>query len=258
VESTRSADGTTIAFDREGNGPPLVVVVGAFCDRSTSRALATMLAPDFTVYRYDRRGRGSSGDTTPYSVEREIEDLEAVVTAAGGPAFVYGHSSGAVLVLDAAARGLPVRTMAVYEPPYIVEGTRPRPNQLTERVSELIVAGRSSDAAELFLVEGPGLPADVVTAMKGTPGWAQFEAIAHTLPYDLAVCADQVVPTERLATIAVPTLALSGGKSPQWARDAVDAVARAIPGSENRVLQGQTHGVADDALAPVLASFFLA
>ncbi len=258
MESTRSADGTTIAFDREGNGPPLVVVVGAFSDRSTSRALAAMLAPDFTVFRYDRRGRGSSGDTTPYSVEREIEDLEAVVTAAGGSALVYGHSSGAVLVFEAVDRGLPVTKMAMYEPPYIVEGTRPRPNQLTERVSELIVAGRRSDAAELFLVEGPGLPADVLTTMKAAPGWAHFEALAHTLPYDLAICADQVVPTERLATIAVPTLALSGGRSPQWARDAVDAVARAIPGSEHRVLEGQTHGVADDALAPVLASFFLA
>ena len=258
MESTQSADGTMIAFDREGNGPPLVVVVGAFCDRSTSRSLAAILAPDFTVIRYDRRGRGSSGDTSPYSVEREIEDLEAVVTAAGGSALVYGHSSGAVLVLEAAARGLPVTKMALYEPPYIIEGSRSRPNQLTERVGELIVAGQRSDAAELFLVEGPGLPADVLTTMKAAPVWAHFEALAHTLPYDLAICADQVVPTNRLATIAVPTLALSGGGSPQWARDAVDAVARAIPGSEHRVLEGQTHGVADDALAPVIASFFLA
>jgi pimeloyl-ACP methyl ester carboxylesterase len=230
VETARSADGTRIAIDRYGEGPPLVVVLGAFADRSTPSALAGMLAPAFTVFSYDRRGRGSSGDTAPYAVEREIEDLDAVVDVAGGSALVFGHSSGAVLAVEAAARGLPFTRMVVYEPPYIVEGTRARPSGLATRVGELIASGRRSEAAELFLVEGPGVPPDVLTKMKAAPMWSQFEAIAHTLPYDLAICGDQVVPADRLATIDVPTLALSGGDSPQWA---------------------------DDALTPVLGSFLL-
>lgn len=257
METTRSADGTSIAFDREGEGPALVLVVGAFCDRSTSETLATMLASQFTVLRYDRRGRGSSGDTAPYAVEREVEDLEAVVAAAGGRAFVFGHSSGAALALQAVIEGLPATRLVAYEPPYIVEGTRTRPARLAERVSQLLVAGERSQAAELFLLEGPESPPEVVTTMKGAPVWSRFEALAHTLPYDLAILGDQQVPVVRLATIDVPTLVLSGAESPRWARDAVEAVAAAVPDSQPRVLEGQTHNAADDVLAPVLTSFFL-
>src|SRR5665213_4060066 len=147
MERTRSADGTSIAFDREGEGPALVLVVGAFCDRSTSETLARLLASQFTVVRYDRRGRGSSGDTAPYAVEREIEDLQAVVAAAGGPAFVFGHSSGAALALEAVVVGLPVTRLVAYEPPYIVEGTRARPAQLAERVTQLLGADEPGEAA---------------------------------------------------------------------------------------------------------------
>ena len=257
METTLSADGTSIAFDREGAGPSLVVVVGAFCDRSTSVGLAALLAPQFTVLRYDRRGRGASGDTAPYAVEREIEDLDAVVAAAGGSALVFGHSSGAVLALEAAAGGLPVTKMVVYEPPYIVEGTRARPDGLAERVGELLADGRRSEAAELFLLEGPESPEEVVTRMKGAPVWSRFEALAHTLPYDLALVGDQRVPAGRLAAIDVPTLVLGGADSPKWAGDAVDAVAEAIPVSEHRLLEGQTHNAADEVLAPVLGSFLL-
>jgi pimeloyl-ACP methyl ester carboxylesterase len=257
METTPSADGTPIAFEREGDGPALVLVVGAFCDRSTSEMLAALLAPHFTVLRYDRRGRGSSGDTAPYAVEREIEDLEAVVAAAGEPPFVFGHSSGAVLALEAVINGLPATKLMAYEPPYIVEGSRDRPARLAERVSQLLVADERSEAAELFMLEGPGSPPEVVTRMKGAPMWSRFEALAHTLPYDLAIVGDQRVPAVRLATIAVPTLVLSGAASPQWARQAVEAVAAAVPHSEHLVLEGQTHNVADDVLAPVLTSFFL-
>jgi pimeloyl-ACP methyl ester carboxylesterase len=253
---TRSADGTSIAFDREGDGPALVLVVGAFCDRSTSAALATLLAPHFTVLRYDRRGRGSSGDTPPYAVGREIEDLSAVVAAAGGPAFVYGHSSGAALALEAVVDGLPATRLVAYEPPYIVEGTRARPDRLAERVSQLLAADERSKAAELFLLEGPQSPPEVVTMMKGAPVWARFEALAHTLPYDLALLGDQRIPVERLTTVDVPTLVVSGAASPQWARQAAESVARAVPHSQHRVLEGQTHNVADEVLAPVLISFF--
>jgi pimeloyl-ACP methyl ester carboxylesterase len=257
LETTRSADGTSIAFDRQGDGPALVLVVGAFCDRATSETLATLLAPHFTVLRYDRRGRGSSGDTAPYGVRREIEDLGAVVAAAGDPAFVFGHSSGAALALEAVIAGLPVTRLVVYEPPYIVEGTRTRPARLADRVSQLLVADEPSEAAELFLLEGPRTPPEVVTMMKGAPLWSRFEALAHTLPYDLAILGDQRVPAERLATIDVPTLVLSGAESPRWAREAVEAVAAALPNREQLVLEGQTHNPADDVLAPVLTSFLL-
>jgi len=257
LETTQSADGTVLAFDREGDGPALVLVVGAFCDRSIPETLATMLAPRFTVLRYDRRGRGSSGDTAPYAVEREIEDLEAVVAAAGGSAFVFGHSSGAALALEAVIAGLPATRLVVYEPPYIVEGTRARPARLAERVSQLLVADERSEAAELFLLEGPEAPPEVVTMMQGAPLWSRFEALAHTLPYDLAIVGDQRVPAERLATVDVPTLVLSGAESPRWAREAVDAVASAVPDSEHLVLEGESHNAADDVLAPVLTSFFL-
>jgi pimeloyl-ACP methyl ester carboxylesterase len=257
METTRSADGTSIAFDQEGDGPALVLVVGAFCDRSTSERLATMLAPKFTVLRYDRRGRGSSGDSPPYAVEREIEDLQAVVAAAGAPAFLFGHSSGGALALEAVIAGLPVTRLVAYEPPYIVEGTRVRPERLAERVSQLLDADKRSEAAELFLIEGPESPPEVVTRMKGAPMWPRFEALAHTLPYDLAIVGDQRVPTARLATIDVPTLVLSGGASPRWARAAVEAVASAVPHSQHLVLEGQTHNAADDVVAPVLTSFFL-
>lgn len=257
METTRSDDGTPIAFDREGEGPALVVVVGAFSDRASSAPLAALLAPKFTVFRYDRRGRGSSGDTAPYAVEREIEDLDSVVAAAGGSAFVFGHSSGAVLALEAAARGLPVTRLVAYEPPYIVEGTRARPVALAERVGELLASDRRSEAAELFLLDGPELPPQVVAMMKKAPVWARFEALAHTIPNELAVVGDQRIPAQRLATINVPTLVLSGGDSPPWAGDGAEAVTAAIPGSEHRVLEGQTHNAADDVLAPVLGSFLL-
>jgi pimeloyl-ACP methyl ester carboxylesterase len=257
METTRSFDGTSIAFDREGDGPPLIVVVGAFCDRSTSIGLAGLLAPHFTVLRYDRRGRGSSGDTAPYAVGREIEDLEAMMAAAGGSAFVFGHSSGAVLALEAVIGGLPATKLAVYEPPYILEGTRGRPDRLAERVSELLVADRPSDAAELFLLEGPETPPEVVTMMKRAPLWSRFEESAHTLPNELAVVGDQRVPADRLGGVGISTLVLGGADSPAWAREAVEVVAGSIPGSQYRVLDGQTHNAADDVLAPVLASFFL-
>ncbi|MGA7418450.1 MAG: alpha/beta hydrolase, partial [Acidimicrobiales bacterium] len=214
MEIARSADGTRIAIDRFGQGPPLVLVVGAFWDRSTPRALAAKLAPEFTVFSYDRRGRGDSGDTALYAVDREIEDLRAVIGVAGGSAFVYGHSSGAVLALEATARGLPVTKLAVYEPPYIIEGTRARPATLATRVSELLASGRRSEAAELFLIEGPGLPPEVLATMKAGPTWSRFEAIAHTLPYDLAITGDQGVPVADLAKITVPVLVLGGANSP--------------------------------------------
>jgi pimeloyl-ACP methyl ester carboxylesterase len=257
METVHSADGTTIAVERVGDGPPLVLVVGAFCDRGTLRGLAEMLSGHLAVLTYDRRGRGASGDTPPYSVDRELEDLDAVISEAGGAAFVYGHSSGAILSLEAAARGLPVTKLAAYEPPYIADDTRSRPQQLTERVTALVESGHRGDAVETFLLEGPAAPPEVIAGMKAGPAWPALEAVAHTLPYDLAICGDQVVPEARLARVAVPTLMLSGGASAEWMRNAAAACAAAIPGAHNTVLDGQTHGVADEAVAPVLLQFFL-
>lgn len=254
METVQSADGTTIAFDRSGDGPALILVLGAFCDRSVAESLAALLAPNFTVYAYDRRGRGSSTDIAPYSVDREIEDLGALITAAGGSALVFGHSSGAVLALEAAARGLPIAKLAVYEPPYIVDDSRPRPVDLEGRVRELITSGHRGEAIKLFFVEALETPAEAVT-MTG-PEWPALEAIAHTLPYDLAICGDQRIPADRMAKISVPTHVLGGGESPAWARNTVHAVAAAIPNAQHILLEGQTHGAAADVLAPVLVKFF--
>lgn len=253
METVRSADGTTIAFDRSGRGPALVLVPGALSDRSATAALAAALAPSFTVYGYDRRGRGASGDTAPYSLEREIEDLAAVLAEAGGSAMVFGHSSGAVLALEAASRGLPVSRLAVYEPPYIVEGTRARPAaDLAGRVSALVSSGRRGDAVALFLVEAVQMPAQAVAAVRASPRWPGMEALAHTIAYDIAVVDDHGMAVDRMTSIQIPTLALDGGASPAWARAAVRALAAAIPGARRVTLAGQNHAADPEVLAAVL------
>jgi pimeloyl-ACP methyl ester carboxylesterase len=257
TDTVRSADGTTIAFDRSGDGPPLIVVTGAFCDRSSPRNLAAKLAPRFTVFCYDRRGRGSSGDTAPYSVDSETEDLDALVSAAGGEAFVFGHSSGAVLALEAAAQGIPITKLAVYEPPFVVDGSRARHGaDLADRLRQLVSDGHPGPAAELFLVEAVGVSPDVVAMIQAGPGWPGMEALAHTLAYDVTVCNGQSMPADRMANIRVPTLAVAGGASPDWARNSVATLAATIPGAQHLTLDGQDHGVADEVIAPVLVEFF--
>ena len=237
--TVQSDDGTTLAVERVGNGPALVLVPGAFQDRSTTRGLAKSLSSDFAVFTYDRRGRGESGDTPPYSVEREIEDLAATVGETGSSPFLFGHSSGAILVLEGAARGMSVSKVVAYEPPYIVDA-RDRPDRLAERVGALVASGQPGDAMKLFFAEGPRLPPEVIAAMEQSPWWTASEAIVNTL-----------------ATIRVPTLVLSGRESAAWARKSVEAVAAAIPGAQHDSLEGQTHGVSDKAIAPVLRRFFL-
>jgi pimeloyl-ACP methyl ester carboxylesterase len=253
MESVRSADGTTIALERSGDGPGLVVVTGAFCDRSTPAGLAAALDPSFTVWRYDRRGRGDSGDQPPYAVEREIEDLAAVIAAAGAPALVYGHSSGAALVLEAAAAGLPVTKVAAYEPPYTGDGGPSA--AFAAELAALVAGGQRGAAAERFILS-TGAPADAVAAMRTSAYWPRMEAMAHTLPYDITLCNGGVVPAERLAGIAVPVLALAGGNSPDWAQQSVHEIAAAAPDGRSQVLGGQDHAVADDILALVLTAFF--
>ena len=252
----KSVDDTTIAIERVGSGPALILVPGAFQDRSTTRGLATFLSDDFAVFTYDRRGRGASGDTLPYSVEREIEDLDAVVGEIGSSPFLFGHSSGAILGLEGAARGMSVSKVVAYEPPDIVDAMD-RPDRLAERVGSLVASGQPGEAMKLFFTEGPQLPPEAIAAMEESPWWSANEAIVNTLLYDLAIVGDQVVPSSRLANIRVPTLVLSGSESAAWARKSVEVVAAAIPGAQHDSLEGQTHGVSDDAIAPVLRRFFL-
>jgi len=257
TETVQSVDGTTIAYERTGDGPGLVLVGGALSNRRAADEIVRMLATHFTVYAYARRGRGDSGDTAPYAVEREIDDLRVLVDAAGGTALVYGHSSGGVLALEATAAGLPVTRLAVYEPPYMIDDTRERPPaDFARRVQTAVDAGRRGEAIELFLREAVGLPAEVVAMIEQSPGWQGMLASAHTVPYDIAIVGDGSMPTERLAQITVPTLVMDGGASPQWARNAVVAVARAVAGARRLTVEGQDHAVASNVLAPVLIEYF--
>jgi pimeloyl-ACP methyl ester carboxylesterase len=257
--SVASRDGTPIAFERMGVGPALVLVDGALCFRSFGpmTPLAELLAPDFTVYRYDRRGRGDSGDTHPYAVAREIEDLEALIAEAGGSAYVFGMSSGAVLALEAAASGLAITKLALYEPPLSVGAEDPEEHEgFARRLEELVAAGRRGDAVEFFLASG-GVPPEAIAEMRDEPSWPLFESVAPTLVYDTAVLGDGTVPRERAATIGAPALVANGGESPDFFREAAAATAQAIPGARHRVLEGQSWGqVAPEALAPVLREFF--
>jgi len=252
-----SKDGTTIAFDRPGEGPPVILVCGGSTARSANASLATLLAARFTVFNYDRRGRGASGDTPPYAVEREVEDLDAVIAAAGGSASVYGTSSGAALALEAAASGLAVTKLALWEPPFIVDDSRPRPPADTATTyTELVSAGRRGDAVEFFMAKVVGLPAEFVAEARKSPWWPAQEALAHTLAYDATIMGDYSVPTERVASVAAPTLVIDGGASPAWMRNTAKAVADVLPAGQRHTLMGQEHNVAPDALAPVLEKFF--
>jgi pimeloyl-ACP methyl ester carboxylesterase len=253
MEKVRSADGTIIAREQSGAGPALVLVSGAFSDRTSTEAAADVFGDRFTVHRYDRRGRGDSGDTAPYAVQREIEDLAAIIDAAGGQAFVFGHSSGAALALEAAAAGVPARSVAAYEPPYTPGPTA----EFADELADLAASGRESEAAERFLAL-TGLPPPVLEQMKSGPYWAGMLQFARTLPYDVRLCNGGSVPADRLAGITVPVLALAGADSADWAGAAASAICSAVPDSRSRVLAGQSHNAAPEVLAPVLEEFFLA
>jgi pimeloyl-ACP methyl ester carboxylesterase len=259
MNKVSSKDGTQIAFDRSGEGPALILVDGALCSRSFGPMgpLAALLAPRFTVYTYDRRGRGDSGDTSPFAVEREVEDIEALITEAGGSAYVYGISSGAALALEA-ARQLPTKItkLALYEPPVSLDQDYVRQfKEYRTRLDELLAAGRRGDAVELFMrLVGAG--DEGVAGMRQSPVWPAFEAVAPTLAYDAAALGDGSVPTERAASVATPTLVMAGGATLPFIQQAAQALAGALPHAQHRTLDGQTHEVAAEALAPVLAAFF--
>jgi pimeloyl-ACP methyl ester carboxylesterase len=256
VPTVVSPDGTTIAFDRSGEGPPVVLVGAGPTDRAAQQPLAALLAPRFTVYNYDRRGRGDSGDTAPYAVDREYEDLAAVIGQAGGSACVFGDSGGGILALEAAARGLPVTKLAVWEPPYVIDGSRPPVAQdYRQQLARLLAAGRRGDMVELFLTQAAGMPAEAVAPIRQSPFWPSMEAVAHALIYDAMIVGDFSLPTGRVATIKVPTLVLDGGQTP-WLSTATLAVLDAVPNARRHTLHGQPHNVDAAALAPALVELF--
>ena len=265
MERVNSKDGTAIAFERVGTGPAVVLVGGAIDDGSENAPLGLALGERFTVYNYARRGRGGSGDTQPYAVEREIEDLGAIITAAGGTAHVFGASSGGGLTLEAAAAGLPIDRLAVHEVPYATSDDGPHWDRRDiPAVEELFAEGRRGDVIELFM-RTVGSSEEDIAGAKDSPYWAPLEAIAHTLAFDAAVMGDGRPPAERLARISQPTLVMTGtvadahgGVPPEFMGRAADAIAASIPRAERAVVEGAGHMVDASLLAPVIGQFFAA
>ncbi|MFJ9151326.1 alpha/beta fold hydrolase [Streptomyces sp. NPDC102270] len=256
-KKTLSRDGTPIAYERTGHGPAVVLVSGAMSTGGTVAPLAVPLSERFDVLVYDRRGRGQSGDTLPYAVAREVEDLAALIEAAGGEACLCGISSGGALVLEAAASGLPVRRVAVYETPFadFLAGGAESNAEYTRSLDAALAEGRRGDAVELFL-RLTGMGEEMIQGARQSPMWPGMETVAPTLAYDNAVMAGGLVPRDRLASVTVPVLAVAGGASPEWMREGTRAVAEAAPKGSYRVLEGQTHMVDPSTLAPVLTEFF--
>ena len=257
LQTVTSADGTTIAYEKLGYGPAVVLVCGGSVDRRSNAGLAAVLASDFTVYNYDRRGRGDSGDTLPYAIEREIEDIAAVSTPPAGPAFLYGTSSGAALAFDAAI-ALPdkVTKLAIWEPPYIDDPAARPPADTVETYERLVAEGRRSDAVEYFTAKVVGLPPEFVAFAKTQPFWAAQEKIAHTLAYDGRIMGDYSIPREKAATVTQPTIALAGESSFPFFLQTVAVLADAIPDGTSTTLPGQEHDVAPEVIGPILQEFF--
>jgi pimeloyl-ACP methyl ester carboxylesterase len=256
MEQVTSKDGTTIAFDRMGDGAPVVLVAGGSTDRSSNAPLASLLAADFTVLNYDRRGRGPSGDTPPYAVQREIEDIDAVIGAAGGSAHLFGTSSGAALALEAAASGSAVTKLALWEPPYILDENARPPADQVEQYERMLAEGRRGDAAQYFMEKVVGMPAEFVAGARSAPWWAATEALAHTLPYDATIMGDYSLPTATATKVTAPTLVIDGGGSFGFMAPTADALAEALPHGQRKSLEGQDHNVDAAVLAPALREFF--
>jgi pimeloyl-ACP methyl ester carboxylesterase len=263
MSTVTSADGTSIAYEAWGSGQPLIFVDGATAYRAVSpkpAEVAELVGDEFRVYAYDRRGRGESGDTAPYAVPREIEDLAALIDEAGGSAMVCGFSSGAVLALDAAAAGLPITKLAMFEPPFVVDDSRPPlPADYVQRLDALVAEGKRDDAAELFLTGGVGMPAEYVPGIKQSPMWPGLEAVAHTISYDGRVMQDvmrgQPLPSDRWSAVRIPVLVLYGNGTAPSLVSAAQALAELLPTATVRDVEGEQHDVAADVLAPELQQF---
>jgi pimeloyl-ACP methyl ester carboxylesterase len=258
IDTLTSSDGTTIAFERLGDGPPVIVVGGQLADRALTRPTAEELAKHFTVINYDRRGRGDSGDTAPYTVEREIEDLGALIAEVGGTASVYGHSSGAALALHAAA-DLPIARLVLHEPPYTPDGDEDRQRATrneADRIKTLLAEDRRGDAIE-YVMRGIGISPEVINGMRQDP---RTLAMAHTMAYDSEIMGDisrgGTIPADLLDAVTIPTLVVCGGASPKWMIDVSRRLAEGLPNGWHCVLEGQEHVVPPDVLVPVLEEFF--
>jgi hypothetical protein len=250
-----SKDGTRIAFDRSGEGPPIVLMTAGPGDRSGHAQLAGLLAQRFTVFNYDRRGRGESGDTLPYAVDREFEDLAAILTEAGGAAAMIGFSGSGNIELEAAARGLPISRLALWEPPFVVDDSRPKvPVDWGDRVEELVSAGRPGDALEYWMTTVMALPAEAVKPMRETPFWSALEPNAHMLVRDAALLGDFSLPAERLSLVTAPALVLDGGGMP-WLSTGVQRLVECLPNAQHRTLAGQPHDVPPAVLVSAIADF---
>ena len=256
MTSVTSRDGTRIAFEKSGNGPALIIVNGALSHRKLygDTVLQRMLAQHFTTYAYDRRGRGESADVQPYAVEREIEDIEALINSAGGQASLYGISSGAALALRAAATLGPTKVpkLALYEPPYGQETGEFE--QQRQRVNEIIRSGKPGEAAEFFLSE-LGTPPEALAGMKASPEWDAIKKIDFTLAYDFEVLGNGTVPADIAGKVAVPTLVMDGEKSMDFMHATADQLAKLVPGARRKTLTSQTHQASADAVAPELIAF---
>jgi alpha-beta hydrolase superfamily lysophospholipase len=257
MTTTTSADGTTLEYATFGDGPPLVVVGGATSTKEAAEPIALELAKaGYTAVTLDRRGRGGSGDTRPFSDEREVEDLAAVIAAVSdGPAAVHSHSSGAALALRAAADGVPISTLSAFEPPYRVEGAPTPPDDYVAHLQELYDADRPEEMLEYFLTAGVGQPQAAVDAMKAQPMWSGLVALGHTTLYDARILGDSRVPVAQLARVTQPVLTLGSSGSPPWLRDAAVATADAVPDGRYQALDGEFHTAPPTVLVPVLAAF---
>jgi len=259
MSTLTSTDGTAIAYDRAGTGPAIVLVDGALCRRSFGPMpkLAALLSQRFSVYMYDRRGRGESGDNATYSVAREVEDLAALIRVAGGSAGVFGASSGGALAMEAAASGVPITKLAMFEPPFVAAGPSGSEPDHLAHLRQLVANERRGDAVRYFMKDMVRAPGPMVLMMQLLfPVWSKLKAVAHTLPYDAAILGDWSVPVQRAADVKIPALVLYGGKTDPRLMQAAKQVAAAIPGAQQRSLAGQTHNAAASALAPVLSEFF--
>lgn len=263
MATVTSKDGTTIAFDAWGEGPPLIMIDGATAHRGVNplnAEVGQLLRDEFRVYAYDRRGRGESTDTAPYAVERELEDLAALIADAGAPAIVFGWSSGAVLALDAAAAGLPITRLALFEPPFVVDDSRPPlPADYVERLDASVAAGRPGDAVELFMTAAVGGPAEMVDGMRQSPYWQPVEAVAHTIAYDGRIMGSTMsgapLPRDRWAAVTVPVLVMHGIDTTPWLATGARAAAEHLPTATLRPVPGEQHSTTADVLASALRDF---
>ncbi|WP_412747164.1 alpha/beta fold hydrolase [Krasilnikovia sp. MM14-A1004] len=256
---TTSADGTAIAYRAVGSGPPLIVVAGAFNDHTVGEPLAAALAADHTVIGYDRRARGRSGDTRPYAIERELEDLAALIDVAGGRAALFGYSSGGVLALRAAAAG-PARAgithLALYEPPFLLGPAPRRPADLPERMDALLRQGRPGDAVALFQTEGVGLAPGAVAQMRQSPMWPHLEAVAQSVVYDATITTELAQPTPAMTGVAAPTMVLHGAATWPWLAQVARELVAMMPAARHaEVTGGEGHGIPAQATAEALRPF---